>query len=569
MRRTLIILFTVILVVLACSLVSCGNGTDKGAETTRTETTRTESAGLEFVSNGDGTCSVSGIGDCTDADVVIPLRSSAGESVTGIKERAFKDCKTVTSVFIPESVKTVGRFAFYNCTALTSAVISDGVETIGEDAFHGCSTLASVSLGEGVTGLSENCFYNCAALTSFTVPAGVKSVGTATFFGCSGLASVTIPDTVTSIGDRAFSGCASLPSVVVPDSVKSIGSGAFAGCAGLESITLPFLGAKEESTVPGEDVFVYIFGSQKYDGGTKVESWYTDSSGYARNSSHYVPSLLKKITVTGGEIVADAFWNCAGLTEINLPDGIETIGEYAFAGCTGLRTIRLPETVTTIERYAFAGCSELQTVVLPETLERIYAYAFENCEKLNLTLPAGIMLVGLGAFAGCNSLSSTIVVGKYLSLIEPKAFGRLPQLTGFVVDDKNVRYFSDGNCLIEMETGILVAGSSTGTIPTDGSVIAIGDCAFEGFVGLTSITIPNGVMRIGFGAFVDCEALASITIPASVTTIGPWVFVGCSALTSIHYQGTVEQWEAIDKGDWWDHQTGDYTVYCTDGNLSK
>ena len=179
------------------------------------------------------------------------------------------------------------------------------------------------------------------------------------------------------------------------------------------------------------------------------------------------------------------------------------------------------------------------------------------------------MAVGLGAFAGCNSLSSTIVVGKYLSSIEPKAFGRLPQLTGFVVDDKNVRYFSDGNCLIEMGTGILVAGSSTGTIPTDGSVSAIGDCAFEGFVGLTSITIPYGVMRIGFGAFIDCSGLTSVTIPDSVTSIGFEAFCGCTGLTSINYQGTVEQWEAIDKGHWWDHQTGDYTVYCTDGNLSK
>lgn len=557
MKRFSVVLFALLLLILAAALISCGKETDfeivtgeiTGDDVTTSPEPLTESEGLAFVSNGDGTCSVSGIGDCADADVVIPTLSSAGETVTGIKDRAFKECKTVTSVFIPESVKTVGRFAFYNCTNLSSVMISDGVKTISEDAFHGCSALSSVSLGESVTGFGENCFYNCSNLTSFTVPTGVKTIGNAAFFGCSALASVTIPDTVTSIGNRAFSGCASLPSVVVPDSVKSIGSEAFAGCTGLESITLPFIGAKAGLTASDDNLYPlgYIFGKLSSSGGTSTVQLYQESPGKLNQAEYYIPSSLKTVTVTGGEIAPGAFSNCVNLTAVSLPDGIKVIGAYAFYSCVELLTLTLPETVTTIGDSAFAACIQLTT-----------------------TIPDGVSTLGIGAFSGCVSLSPTIVVGNNMTSIGAGAFAGLSLATSLTVESGNPVYFSSGNCLIEKGTGKLVAGCNYSTIPTDGSVTSIGEFAFSGIVGrMTSVTIPNGVRSLGGYSFYYCTTLASVTIPASVTDIGSVAFGLCSALTVIRFEGTMAQWNAINKETDWNAETGNYTVYCTDGTLSK
>lgn len=133
----------------------------------------------------------------------------------------------------------------------------------------------------------------------------------------------------------------------------------------------------------------------------------------------------------------------------------------------------------------------------------------------------------------------------------------------------NTRYHSDGNCLIETATKILIAGYENSVIPSNGNVTSIGSSAFSSCERLTSITIPDSVTSIGSSAFSFCSGLTRITIPDSVTRIGHSAFYGCSRLTSINFNGTKAQWNAISKGQNWNEDTGSYTVYCTDGTISK
>ena len=97
-------------------------------------------------------------------------------------------------------------------------------------------------------------------------------------------------------------------------------------------------------------------------------------------------------------------------------------------------------------------------------------------------------------------------------------------------DSKEDCYIS-GNCLINKKTKTLVEGCDNSVIPTDGSVTSIGESAFYGCSGLTSITIPNSVTSIGSYAFEGCNGLTSIIIPNSVTNIGSGSFYGCNGLT--------------------------------------
>ena len=115
----------------------------------------------------------------------------------------------------------------------------------------------------------------------------------------------------------------------------------------------------------------------------------------------------------------------------------------------------------------------------------------------------------------------------------------------------------------------MIAGCKSSVIPNDGSVTSIGDYAFYYCSGLTSIVIPDSVTYIGSDAFRGCSGLTSITIPDSVTSIGDYAFYNCNGLTTINFQGTMAQWQAIGKGYDWDGSTGEYTVICTDGTISK
>ena len=122
------------------------------------------SIGLKFTSNGDGTCYVSGIGTCTDTDVVSPSVSPDGDSVTSIGWSAFEDCTSLTSIEIPDSVTSIDRYAFSGCTSLTSVTIPDSVTSIGSSAFFGCTSLTSVTIGNSVTSIGTSAFYYCISL---------------------------------------------------------------------------------------------------------------------------------------------------------------------------------------------------------------------------------------------------------------------------------------------------------------------------------------------------------------------------------------------------------------------
>ena len=136
------------------------------------------------------------------------------------------------------------------------------------------------------------------------------------------------------------------------------------------------------------------------------------------------------------------------------------------------------------------------------------------------------------AFYYCTRLTS-IDIPNSITKIGNFAFGCCPELANIVVESGNPRYDSRNNCnaIIETADNTLIAGCKNTIIPN--SVTSIGERAFEGCDGLTSIVIPNSVTSIGNKAFYSCDGLTSIIIPNSVTAIGNNVFENCDELASI------------------------------------
>ena len=142
------------------------------------EEVKTPSNTLAFASAGDGTCTLVGIGSCTDSCVVIPSYSPAGDRVTTIAARAFYGQKQINAIQIPASVEHIGVLAFANCPNLVYISVSDQNEDYcdidgilytsdGRELllYPPMRAGASVTISLVTTEIAEMAFYNCAYLT--------------------------------------------------------------------------------------------------------------------------------------------------------------------------------------------------------------------------------------------------------------------------------------------------------------------------------------------------------------------------------------------------------------------
>ena len=189
---------------------------------------------------------------------------------------------------------------------------------------------------------------------------------------------------------------------------------------------------------------------------------------------------------------------------------VTSLGSSAFYGCTGLTSVTIPNSVTSIGSGAFYGCTGLTSV----------------------TIPNSVTSIGNNAFYNCTGLTS-VTIGTSVTSIAQQAFYNCTGLTSVNVSNGNTTFDSRNGCnaIIHTSSNTLVLGCRNTVIPN--SVTSIGNYAFDGCTGLTSVTIPNSVTSIGSGAFAGCTGLTSVTIPNSVTSISLRAFNGCTGLISV------------------------------------
>lgn len=199
------------------------------------------------------------------------------------------------------------------------------------------STLGNYS----VTAIWESAFENKNKITSITIPDGVKTIDRYAFKACTGLTKITFGSGLTTIGGEVFDGCTSLTSVDLPSNLNEIESKAFLGCFKMTQINVS----------ASNTTFASISGVLFNKSLSTILQYPKGKTG-----EYSVPSSVTKI----GEF---AFYQCKGLTGINMGLGVSYIDFAAFNACTGLVSVTIPSSISDIVDNAFYGCSKLVAAI--------------------------------------------------------------------------------------------------------------------------------------------------------------------------------------------------------------
>ena len=260
------------------------------------------------------------------------------------------------------------------------------VTEIDANAFAFSDNLTSITIPSNITAIGASAFLKCTNLASVVFEEGVTTLAKDTFKGCINLTDITLPNTVESVGDNAFADCTKLATIEFGSETKTFGKSVLAGCTSLTKLTIPYL---------PNGYIGSIFGA-------------TNSS-----NNNITPASLKEVHLTNTTELADnAFYIAQHITNVTLPENLETIGENAFYNCLDLTEIVIPESVTSIGKYAFSDCKNLTSVVINGNITTIEKGLFNNCSKLKqVTLPATITAIEEKAFFNCNALTDVYYLG--------------------------------------------------------------------------------------------------------------------------------------------------------------
>ncbi len=525
----------------AIEVVHCIDG---DVSVTPHQDTNNGSAGLTYRiaqnSSGDFYAVFTGLGTCTDTDIVI-ASDYFGYPVLELQNSIGADNNTVRSVTLPDSITVIPYAFFRRCMALERVIIPDSVKAIDLYAFSDCISLKEIKLPKSLEIIEQNAFSGCVSIEKVDLPDSLLEIGSYAFRNCTLLKKIAIPEGVTFIGLRSFEGTL-IDSIHIPKNVIDMGVDlgyniknitidpenpvyVITGNCLIDRERRILLKVFGEPEFPNDGSIRYIDDSA-FNGidfeikklilpeGLEEFGWYLSEKLTELEELH-IPSTfvdwngstfeycanLKKVTVAEGNPRYYSAGNCVidrdigelvlGCNTSVIPnDGsVKSIGTYAFKNRGGLDSIVIPEGVVEIGHGAFMGCSSLREVKLPDSLEKISESAFSHCSALEeIEFGANVNMINLHAFAYCTSLKEVVLPD---NLYE--------------------------NCL-------------------------------------------------GWDLFRNCTALEKVYVPHNVKYIN---FSGCTNLREIVYGGTIEEWNAITIYDDDFHGTALERITCTDGVITE
>ena len=337
------------------------------------------------------------------------------EGITAICFGAFEHC-AVKSVELPKSLRHIGDNAFSGCSALLEVELHDDIQTIGSYAFSSCTKLKKVKIPSGITEISSGAFTGCTDLKEVVFHDQLKTIGSYAFCDTS-LTSVVIPDSVTTIGAYAVRMCDQLRHIVLSKGMTEIGEGIFMECHALTSFTVP-----DWITSVNFGAFRSCYELASVDLGAGVKTVHYNAFDDCPVFKRFTVSQENPYLKASGGVLYDKQkqallifpWGFEG--EHKVAPGTETIAEYAACERFGLTGVILPDSLRHIESSAFRNCVQMTQIDLPEGLESIGDAPFQRTSISRFVFPSTMTTMGQLLFNVSVDVQEVVFLGPFPDL---------------------------------------------------------------------------------------------------------------------------------------------------------
>ncbi|MBQ8292515.1 MAG: leucine-rich repeat protein [Bacilli bacterium] len=484
------------------------------------------------------------------------------------------DYELLTEINIPDGTTKISKYQFCGFyDNLNKIILPKSLKSIGESAFNGlgkCDVYYQGTIEDWLkidfSNASANPLYSSGyrlyvknslneyhIVTDITIPSDITEVSVVNFIGLNDVVNLTIPKSVVKFEKNFGYELDELKNVYYEGTIED-------WC----NITF-----EDNSNPMGYgDNFYLKTGSYYY---KPTDLVIPNTVKIINQYQFYGFSQIEKITISSGvtEIKQYAFTNCTKVKEISLPNTLTMVGRSAFYDCDNLSMLVFPEGVKTIDSNAFGNCTKLKTVYLPSTLEKIdNSYVPATTLYYNGTVDKWLEVDDriTGSYVkelycldskGVYQSTSNLVIPEGVTSIKASAFDYCQWIktvtlpSSLVSIDKNAFYESS------FITDVYYEGTIDDwfnlTIDVGGNPVEWADnIHFKDENGeyqkVVNLVIPEGITEIKGPGVSYFYNLKSITLPKSLKKIDGKVFLYCSNLETVYYNGTIEDWCAIELG---------------------
>lgn len=396
-------------------------------------------------------------------------------------------------IYISSTVKKIefGTFVtngaienvYYNAKDAKIELYENSTSNVNLQSLFWGGQIKNVIFGESVKKVSEFAFIFQKELTSIILSENIEQIGQFAFYGCTGVKSLYLDNSLKKIGRYAFAYCSSLNSVTIPESVEYSDISPFYSCTNLKNINYNAINCQ----YTGID----------YDNNS-INPMVTNAS---------VESIIIGSKV---KIIPESFFASTFVTNIVIPDSVESIESFAFSDCQKLNRIEIGKNVKNIGISAFSKCISLNSITIPENVNNIGFYAFYKCTNL-------------------ENVNYNAINCQYNG-IEINEDGTANLYSMFPANVKNFKIGNNVNVIPEL---ILAFNSNITEINIPDSVEEVKYGAFNSDVNVTKLILGKNIKKIEERAFYNL-GITEVTVPESVTYIEAMAFLG-NYLTTVNY----------------------------------